>query len=65
MRLYKDGINRNTDVPSIISDLKKAGYVVVVEEAVEVAEEAEKVDETPPVPVTDTDKPQGKGKVKK
>lgn len=26
MKLYKDGITRNTNNPNIISDLKKAGY---------------------------------------
>lgn len=26
MKLYKDGITRNTDSPAIISELKRAGY---------------------------------------
>jgi hypothetical protein len=29
MKLYKDGITRNTENPNVISDLKKAGYVEV------------------------------------
>ena len=32
MKLYKDGITRNTENQNIISDLKKAGYVEVREE---------------------------------
>jgi hypothetical protein len=42
MKLYKDGITRNTENPSIIADLKKAGYVEVVEEKPEQPIKAEK-----------------------
>ena len=39
MRLYLDGITRNTDNPRIIADLKKAGYVEVEEpEEIQAAE---------------------------
>ena len=31
-KLYKDGITRNTDSPQVIAELKKCGYVEVVEE---------------------------------
>ncbi len=45
MKLYKDGITRNTENPNVIADLKKAGYVEVVEplkkKAAESAKEGE------------------------
>ena len=32
MKLYKDGITRNTVNPNVISELKKAGYVEAKDE---------------------------------
>ena len=42
MKLYKDGITRNTESPIIIADLKKAGYVEVKEEKQEEVKDADK-----------------------
>jgi hypothetical protein len=52
MKLYKDGIVRNTEVPSIIADLKKAGYVEMIEAIPEAPQHAagEVVENAAPAP---------------
>jgi len=64
MKLYNDGITRNTDVPSIIADLKKAGYVEVKEQEVLPTEPEKAADELTPAVVNPELVPSKKGKGK-
>lgn len=49
MKLYKDGIFRNTVSPTLIAELKRAGYAEV-KEPVEMPAQDKPVDEKPTKP---------------